>query len=491
MPSFPSLVQVSEAASPHAAHSLTEPARLHQFSLLRFAWVIEVVCVLIGLTLAISVGLDGASAGNGAWVTASLPFLAASVVELGRIPLVQAFFYARGVFWRGIALMAILIVGLLTFENLVFGFEKAFMLRMEKVREASQHADAANKKVENLKKDIEFIHIGIKQQNNEIKESSDSQSATNGTAVVNTRNAEAIATQAQKAIAGEISGLQKKRDALSRQLEAGKIKVQTDCRAEDLSACNTAAIARNLERELARIDAQISQANSRSNRIQSVAAKQIQDAQAERRQTIEVIRKREEASFRNRAELQEQENKKRIALEAAQEDARTQEGFLSRFKSESQMHRLSQVIFGNSSDENAARTLAIFVTISAAVLALAGSLLAAMHYRIETQSAENGVNQRRLMGRALRATMARIRRRKPIIKTVEKILEVPVDRPVIQVVEKTVIQEVPKEVVKEVVKYIEVPVAIPIPVSASVSERDAAIEKAMRPHSKHGLELVS
>jgi hypothetical protein len=100
MPSFPSLLQVSDAASSHAAHSLTEPSRLDQFSLLRFAWVIEVACVLIGLTLAISAGLDGASAGNGAWVTASLPFLAASVVELGRIPLVQAFFYARGVLWR-------------------------------------------------------------------------------------------------------------------------------------------------------------------------------------------------------------------------------------------------------------------------------------------------------------------------------------------------------------------------------------------------------
>ena len=114
------------------------------------AWTIEGACILIGLTLAIAAGLEVASS---PWMalSAALPFAAAAVVESGRIPLVRGFFYARGLVWRAVALVGVLVVGCLTFENLIFGLERAFAVRIEGVRAAAETSAAADRRVADLK----------------------------------------------------------------------------------------------------------------------------------------------------------------------------------------------------------------------------------------------------------------------------------------------------------------------------------------------------
>jgi hypothetical protein len=66
-------------------------------STLRLAWFIEIVCVGIGLMVAVIAGFEAGGLWTG--LIAAAPFAGAGVVELGRIPLVRSFFVANGLFY--------------------------------------------------------------------------------------------------------------------------------------------------------------------------------------------------------------------------------------------------------------------------------------------------------------------------------------------------------------------------------------------------------
>src|SRR5271166_5202326 len=99
------------------------------------AWGIEVACILIGFMVAYIAGIEHAKFGALVAFSAAAPFAAGAIVEIGRIPLVKAAFSARGKIWLVFALFMILVSATLTFNNLLFGFERAFNLRIEQVRE--------------------------------------------------------------------------------------------------------------------------------------------------------------------------------------------------------------------------------------------------------------------------------------------------------------------------------------------------------------------
>ena len=120
----------------------------------------------------------------------------------------------------------------------------------------------------------------------------------------------------------------------------------------------------------------------------------------------------------------------------------------------------------------------IFSSIIALVMSLAGWGLAAMYYRIRSQPT---VARSGPLIRSIRGWIARQRRKHSIIKTVEKIVEVP--KPVtvekIVEVEKIVKVEVPVEVEKvvkvekvvevEVIKEVSKPelIMVPVPLDAT------------------------
>lgn len=105
--------------------------------LVKLAWTVEIIAVLIGLTISILMGVSaydafsesqGSSfiAGVSAILVTSLPFVLIAVVEICKIPLVFAFMAVKNYFWRGLFLIFVLFLCLITFETMFNGFERNF-----------------------------------------------------------------------------------------------------------------------------------------------------------------------------------------------------------------------------------------------------------------------------------------------------------------------------------------------------------------------------
>lgn len=105
--------------------------------LVKLAWSVEIIAVLIGLTISIVMGISaydafsqsqgsGFIAGVSATLVTSLPFVLIAVVEICKIPLVFAFMAVKNFFWRGLFLIFVLFLCLITFETMFNGFERNF-----------------------------------------------------------------------------------------------------------------------------------------------------------------------------------------------------------------------------------------------------------------------------------------------------------------------------------------------------------------------------
>ena len=127
--------------------ALPEDVNLYQISenrkvigsrLYRFAWVIESFAVAIGLGIAImqlatsfeelTNGKEG-SLGLGDYtniVIAAVPFVMVAVVELTKIPFVDAFYQTSHRIWKAVFLVSLVIISGITFESALNGFERNF-----------------------------------------------------------------------------------------------------------------------------------------------------------------------------------------------------------------------------------------------------------------------------------------------------------------------------------------------------------------------------
>jgi hypothetical protein len=105
--------------------------------LIRLAWAVEVIAVLIGFTISILMAVSAFKSisnfentdvidSTSSIVVAGLPFLLVAVVELCKIPLVFTFMNVRSVLWRSIFLFFVFFLSLITFETMLNGFERNF-----------------------------------------------------------------------------------------------------------------------------------------------------------------------------------------------------------------------------------------------------------------------------------------------------------------------------------------------------------------------------
>ena len=105
--------------------------------LIKLAWTVEIIAVLIGLTISIVMGISaydafsssdssGFLAGISAILVTSLPFVLIAVVEICKIPLVFAFMSVKNYFWRSLFIGFVLFLCLITFETMFNGFERNF-----------------------------------------------------------------------------------------------------------------------------------------------------------------------------------------------------------------------------------------------------------------------------------------------------------------------------------------------------------------------------
>lgn len=129
-----------------------------------FAWTVEVIAVCMGLILAVYAGIEGSDGGSFAIVVAIMPFVALSVIELTKIPLVGLAFRVGSSMWRIVAIVALIFVTLATFENFVFGFERGFNERIRNVERAEQVAHSSKSAQEIAKANI----VGLTARQSEI-----------------------------------------------------------------------------------------------------------------------------------------------------------------------------------------------------------------------------------------------------------------------------------------------------------------------------------
>ena len=108
--------------------------------LIYFAWGIEILVALVGLTMAMlfffSKGQSGSSADtleigkNLDNYIVGLAFIVVAIMELTKIPLATACYYAAKWTWRTIFIIALIAVNYSTFETIIQGFELGYHNRL-------------------------------------------------------------------------------------------------------------------------------------------------------------------------------------------------------------------------------------------------------------------------------------------------------------------------------------------------------------------------
>lgn len=106
-------------------------------NLVRFAWVVEIIAVTIGLMISIIVAYSVYNEVNkfdraltfgdyAAIIVSGLPFLLVAVVEATKIPIATAMMYARHTTWRILFFFGVILLATITFETMLNGFERNF-----------------------------------------------------------------------------------------------------------------------------------------------------------------------------------------------------------------------------------------------------------------------------------------------------------------------------------------------------------------------------
>ena len=105
--------------------------------LVKFAWTVEIVAVLIGFLISIIVSysvyfqIDRADnvltfGDYSTILVAGLPFVLVGIVEATKIPVATALMYAKHTSWRIVLFIGLIFLAMITFETMVNGFERNF-----------------------------------------------------------------------------------------------------------------------------------------------------------------------------------------------------------------------------------------------------------------------------------------------------------------------------------------------------------------------------
>ena len=184
--------------------------------LLRLAWTVEIIAVLIGLIISFTMPyvnykeienptlFDTAS-----FLQGMLPFLAIAVVEITKIPLALGFYRSKMLRWKTLFLTALLLVMAITFETMFNGLENNFSnLTSRIVREEN--------KISDLSLEMENLKIDLEKKNTEIKTIQDMNLETILSGYLNKRESE------DKSRAREIELIENQERAIREKYQAEK-----------------------------------------------------------------------------------------------------------------------------------------------------------------------------------------------------------------------------------------------------------------------------
>lgn len=407
----------------------TTPDAGHHSRAIVLAWAVEIIAVGMGLVLAVFAGIEGSDSGAMAIIVATLPFIALSVIELMKIPLVALAFKVHSNVWRVLAIIALLFVTLATFQNFVFGFERGFNERIRVVETAQQafqnrqnEAGTAASRVKQLEarqKDFESQIADLDKRVNAIREQAQSDIAN-----THANDTTAALIKEREQLQTELGQIEQRRSAETTAEFARCRAAQTTCYPGPINARWNKQRDQIMTR-LAAIDDQMKTAHDQ-------ATTEMTETRANRDTELANLNKQ-------RADLQHQLDGARDTLADAQVQSLRADAAVTEVQhtrdllvDRSQLHRLSDVIFGNHENAALERTKKLFVVSLAAIVAVIGSIIAAMYYATQVNVAailndrRIGARQRHLMWRAIRSYYANKRLNLIQEKTILK--EVPIDR---------------------------------------------------------------
>ena len=152
-------------------------------TLIKFAWAIEILVAIVGLSIAVLLYTKAISDSedistattltekiteNIDGVIVSLAFVVVSLVELTKIPLATAFYYAAKARWKITFIVALILINISTFETIIQGFELGFYKRSNEVAKVKQKLEDINSTINEKTIDTEGDKKSILKDESEI-----------------------------------------------------------------------------------------------------------------------------------------------------------------------------------------------------------------------------------------------------------------------------------------------------------------------------------
>lgn len=137
--------------------------------LYKFAWIIEVFAIIIGLAIALMTMTSSftemqqyaeGGLGFGEYTNifiAAIPFIMVSVVEATKIPFVEAYYKTTKLKWKIIFGVSLLFIAIITFESAINGFERNFNSLMYGVDKTKKELVNVNEQIPPLKEQREKL----------------------------------------------------------------------------------------------------------------------------------------------------------------------------------------------------------------------------------------------------------------------------------------------------------------------------------------------
>jgi hypothetical protein len=367
-----------------------------------YAWAMEIVGVGCGVLNA-GYTTFGDKLPDTVWgYVGATPMIVLAVAELGRVPLVSAFFY-RGVVIRCVCLLAILALSYLAIENWTIGFERLFSMRLNEVMAAASAVARAD-----------ADRLALESENNQEANTQKRAELRTG---VKTMEASIAALADQVRAASEAHG-------------QNLVNIGQQCK-----LVHGSCIKPRSEFEDRRYGAEVGQLNG-------MKAKEEQEKASLQSEIDELVK-----SDAHNADTLTQ----RRAAATAVVNARREE--FRRVADNNPIYRVAASWFRTTqlTQEEFATTRWWFATISAVAVAVAGSVAAFVHYARSVAPGSSSVLEIQMakLARARRAYVAR--RRKAVVREV----------PVFKDGKEFIFRDGKEIVVKEVVRYVDRIVLIP------------------------------
>lgn len=389
-----------------------------RFDTLLCAWIVEIIAVSMGLTLAVFAGIEGSDGGILAVLIAMLPFAMLSAIELTKIPFVALLFGVDRARWRLLALVGLACVTAATFENFVFGFERGFNERIRAVQTAEQDTLDIRRGVDLARDRV----AALVARQAEIADRLAALTAETGAIRQQSFDAirEARGTDTSASLGAELAQVNQASRALDNRESTELDREGIRCHRAGAGPCRTWAIHQSYRQQRDTLNRQTATLTDQLKNLQSDSSLAISATQS-RRDLDLALRDRERQSLEMgltslRTDLAAAQGKVLQGGEALVVTQRTLDARLER----SQLHRLAGILFGDQSPASVERTKRLFVVSLAAIVAVIGSIIAAMHFAAQRSAERAAGPQRRPLANALRYYLARKRRRLPILRDIRE-----------------------------------------------------------------------